>query len=67
MVKSKMAALAVPELFTITLDPAAPVSTSPTVIVAAAPGSPLSPFAPAAPVSPLSPFSPWTPCGPWIP
>ena len=52
MVKSNTAAPVVPELVTTADEPAAPVLTVPTLIVAAAPVAPVSP------VSPLSPFGP---------
>ena len=52
IVKSKIAAFSVPELFIITSVPGSPVVTLPTVIVAACPSAPSSPLAPVCPVSP---------------
>ena len=49
MVNFKTAALGVPVFSTLAFVPAAPVTTSPTVIVAAAPSAPSAPFCPVAP------------------
>jgi hypothetical protein len=49
MVKFNVAALEVPALLTVAADPAAPVVTVPTPIVAAVPEVPVVPVAPAAP------------------
>ena len=57
MVKLKTAALDVPALLIVALDPAAPVDTVPTVMVAA------DPAAPVAPVGPVGPWGPVAPCG----
>jgi len=54
MVKLNTAAPDVPAFVTVAFDPAVPVVTVPTEIVAALP---------AAPVAPVDPVAPWIPCG----
>jgi len=67
MVKLKTAALVVPALLIVALDPAAPVDTVPTVIVAADPARPVAPVAPVGPWGPVAPVDPVAPAGPWAP